>query len=563
MINTNYTNKRFKIIMPLLKGYFEDDGFYYIEYGLSTNTTDLENERASPECLQDMVKQATNINGFEAHEYGLDETIGPVVDAWIATENDMEMMYVKVRVKPSITKKIKEHVDTGTRLGGSFGGLYEEDHLEGTVRVLDKIKLLDATLTPLPVNMDTLGTGRESSKTCKNGICRQITKSIEKRYFEKAKKSDYIVNQICYDNAKKQIKADEINNGPWSKPTFADFDSDISEYKKYALAVHPDMDESLSGSYGFEIGKNGKIYRQGVIAAKNAASGGRSKAGKNTAIYNAADELLQLIDEEEDEDVIKSFKTKAQTLNEDDSYESIRDSISAALREKYDIGPDSRDWLWVKLTFPESVVVEWYENGEDKLYEIPYSIDEAGEVTLGDPVEVEEQYVTKKMEVFKIKSKNDGDDTMDEKTVQKMIEDNNKTLLDGVKALIKPEEPKKEAEVEKVKTIDENQLTENVTKGVLKALGVETEEPEKEPESGIIVMDKKSLSELLEESGQKALLAFAKQREGTRKSKSVGGSKFEIPKTESDDDPQKQTGKLSTTKSAEALLTKKGVINAA
>jgi len=128
-----------------------------------------------------------------------------------------------------------------------------------------------------------------------------IADSMQGKMFTQAKKSDYTVNQTCYDNAVKQIKAGEINNGTWKKPTFADFDSDIDEYKKYALAVHPDGDATLSGSYGFEIGKNGKIYRQGIIAAKTAAAGGRSKAGKNTAIYDAADKLLQLIDADDEE----------------------------------------------------------------------------------------------------------------------------------------------------------------------------------------------------------------------------------------------------------------------
>jgi ribosomal protein L40E len=134
-----------------------------------------------------------------------------------------------------------------------------------------------------------------------------IADSMQNKMFTQAKKSDYTVNQTCYDNAVKQIKAGEINNGTWKKPTFADFDSDIDEYKKYALAVHPDGDATLSGSYGFEIGKNGKIYRQGVIAAKTAAAGGRSKAGKNDAIYQAADKLLQLIDAD-DEEVNQSIK---------------------------------------------------------------------------------------------------------------------------------------------------------------------------------------------------------------------------------------------------------------
>ncbi len=128
-----------------------------------------------------------------------------------------------------------------------------------------------------------------------------IADSMQNKMFTQAKKSDYEVNQTCYDFAVKQIKAGNVDNGTWKKPSFSDFDNDIDEYKNYALAVHPDGDATLAGSYGFEIGKNGKISRQGVIAAKTDAAGARSKAGKNDPIYKAADQLLQLIDEDDDE----------------------------------------------------------------------------------------------------------------------------------------------------------------------------------------------------------------------------------------------------------------------
>jgi len=56
-----------------------------------------------------------------------------------------------------------------------------------------------------------------------------------------------------------------------------------------------DGDPEAAGTYGFPIGKDGEIYRKGVIAAKSAAAGARSGT-KNEAIYNAADKLLKLIE---------------------------------------------------------------------------------------------------------------------------------------------------------------------------------------------------------------------------------------------------------------------------
>lgn len=461
MNRLDYTNKRFKIIMPLRKGYFADDGFYYIEYGLSTNTTDLEKERASENCLKGMVEQAPKINGFEAHEYGLDETIGPVVDSWIIKENDIEMMYVKVRVKPSLTEKIKEHVDTGTRLGGSFGGICLKDHMEKGIRVLDEVLLLDATLTPLPVNFDTLGTARESTKECKNGVCRQVYKSIEDRYFK--------------------IKDTKETN-----------------------------------------------------------------------------------DEEEDNNVTEPLKTKGLSIAGNDSYEHIRQIVAEAVYDKYDTF-DS--WSWVIETFPESVWIELHSEGKTRFYEIPYTIDDdTGEVTLGEPVEVETQNMAKMIKSLKLESKEPKEDiTMDKEEMKELLDANKASILDEVKELIKTPEPtlelakSEEAEVTEVKEIDENKIAENVTANVLKALGIEPEAEEEEPEAKLVVMDAKTLEQRDEELIQKTLKSIAKARKGEPKSKRLGGPKFLNPEEPEAEPETKEVKKVSTRKAAEMLVAKKGL----
>lgn len=420
----DYTNKRFKIIMPIKKAYEGEDGFYYIEYALSTLSKDLEKEQVTENGLKGMVEQAKNINGFEAHEYGLDDVIGPVVDSWIAEDE----LWVKVRVRPSLKDKIKELIDTGVRLGGSFGGICTKDFMKNGVRMLDEIILLDATLTPLPVNFDTLGSARESSKTCKNNLCGQITKSIRNRYFKKLKEDKNLNSQT--------IEAKNI---------------------------------SLSGERSFEF---------------------------------------------------------------------IRAAVSSQVYSEYDTWDT---WAFVLETFPnsETVAVELHSDGGIRLYEIPYTIDDAGDVTLGDPVEVDAQHVKKMMEIFKVKSKfknPNGGDKMDKKEFTGLLQENNDALAKSIVEALKQDEsvsPKK-SEPEKVeaKEVDEDKLAEKVTANVLKALGIEIKEEEPEKDAGIIVIDQKALEERDSELIKKALLTIAKQREGQRQSKSVGGGKFEQPQTE-------------------------------
>ena len=43
----NYVNKKFNTILPLVKAETGEDGYYYLTFGLSTDTADLENEQVT------------------------------------------------------------------------------------------------------------------------------------------------------------------------------------------------------------------------------------------------------------------------------------------------------------------------------------------------------------------------------------------------------------------------------------------------------------------------------------------------------------------------------------
>ena len=60
----SYVNKKFKIRMPLQKGYDGGDGFYYLEFALSTTDVDLENEQVTAECLDDMIEPGQKFKLF-------------------------------------------------------------------------------------------------------------------------------------------------------------------------------------------------------------------------------------------------------------------------------------------------------------------------------------------------------------------------------------------------------------------------------------------------------------------------------------------------------------------
>jgi HK97 family phage prohead protease len=148
------------------------------------------------------------------------------------------------------------------------------------------------------------------------------------------------VNSVGIRNAKRLIRSDDIDRGAWSFSA-ADGNSILgdpekwTEYAKWFIAEDTGANEETKDRYKYPFGKNGKIYRRAVIAAKS-----RAAAQGETDIANAADELLQVIDAKEERNMPKkhevrsaeiravnaeegTFEAYACTWNEVDSYNSV------------------------------------------------------------------------------------------------------------------------------------------------------------------------------------------------------------------------------------------------
>jgi len=147
------------------------------------------------------------------------------------------------------------------------------------------------------------------------------------------------VNSKGVSHAKSLIKAGKVDKtSEWSFDAEDGNkilgDGNWSEYANWFLAIDTEAKEETKERYKFPYGKNGKVYRRGVIAAKQRAA----QHGYDN-IAQIADELLQMIDKEE-----KSFKLPIQTR----TFE-IRQS---------DIDKDRRT---VSLSFSSEEPVErWY-----------------------------------------------------------------------------------------------------------------------------------------------------------------------------------------------------------
>jgi len=78
------------------------------------------------------------------------------------------------------------------------------------------------------------------------------------------------------------------------------------------------------------------------------------------------------------------FLTEA---DEDQSHDDIRDALRDALKAEFPSGPGY--YAWVVEMWDAEFVYEYETPGDTKLYSRPYSVDDDGEVTFGDAVEVE------------------------------------------------------------------------------------------------------------------------------------------------------------------------------
>jgi len=160
------------------------------------------------------------------------------------------------------------------------------------------------------------------------------------------------LNRKGYNHARDLIEQGKVDlTSGWSFSTEDENkilgDDNWDEYAKWFLAVDDEYDPDTKAHYKFPYGKNGKVYRRGVIAAKQ-----RAAQQGYTEIEEAADRLLKMIDEKygKDKKEEKDIKLREAFLKE-----VLRRSFSVETRA---IDEENRT---VELSFSSEAPVErWY-----------------------------------------------------------------------------------------------------------------------------------------------------------------------------------------------------------
>ncbi len=104
-----------------------------------------------------------------------------------------------------------------------------------------------------------------------------------------------IVNTKALTYLRGLIRAGKVDReSKWSAPTLADCDGDMKAFAQLHLAIHTDEKDGTAARYGYPVARDGKVYRSGVVAAKQRAAG----QGQDN-IAAVADRLWKLVDKKD------------------------------------------------------------------------------------------------------------------------------------------------------------------------------------------------------------------------------------------------------------------------
>lgn len=196
----------------LVESAFQEDGALYLEGIASTTSVDEDGDYMTKSCLEDMKRQAIGLNVLKEHGRTLDDIVGTVSQV---LESNGDNFKIKFKVLPRYEYYILEFLENNINLGLSIGAKatdYEPNDASEYGWKINKVKLYEISLVPLPANWDSFGSVKVSKELdndgivakCFNGACKLILKeyseqNIDKELEDAQKKGDekYLTEKEC------------------------------------------------------------------------------------------------------------------------------------------------------------------------------------------------------------------------------------------------------------------------------------------------------------------------------------------------------------------------------
>lgn len=185
-----YCSTNFKELnKSLIENAFKEDDSLILEGIASTTSVDEDGDYMTKTCLEDMKRQAIGLSVLKEHGRTLDDIVGKVI---AVPESDEDKFKIKFKILPKFESYILDFLDNGINLGLSIGAKAIDfepyDESDGYGWKVNKTKLYEISLIPLPANWDSFGSVKVSKELgnekivakCFNGACKQVVKEYSK-----------------------------------------------------------------------------------------------------------------------------------------------------------------------------------------------------------------------------------------------------------------------------------------------------------------------------------------------------------------------------------------------
>lgn len=213
------TEPRIEVNTPpvtLLKSEESDD---LIITGIaSTTNKDLQNEIVSKEAIVSMQKQVVGLNLHLDHNHKYDGAIGVITESEITKDNEL---YITAKIFKTYANDIRERLNFGMKFGFSIGGIPQRNKAQ--LNIINDIKLLEISLTPLPANYDSYGSVEIVKgvivSNCFGKACHYLLKNMETKNMSEEKEevietteevADPVVEDEATEKSTEPVETEEV-----------------------------------------------------------------------------------------------------------------------------------------------------------------------------------------------------------------------------------------------------------------------------------------------------------------------------------------------------------------
>lgn len=348
----------------LIEDAFEKDDELILEGIASTTSIDEEGDYMTESCLEDMKRQAIGLSVLKEHGRTLDDILGKVIGI---PSSDSKTFKIKFKVLPRHKFYLMDLLENEINLGLSIGAKaleYEPNEDSDYGWKVNKAKLYEISLIPLPANWDSFGSVKISKELdndtivakCFNGACKQLVKEYnptkeledtqkndEEKYLTR-KEALSMINEeaiAIYDRLLSEIldelkrereknHLNEVNNSSEESNNSNDKNENNSSKKKEDEEKEKSMKEEIDKKVESEETPN---VQKNLEELEGTSEGDETKMEKG--IKETKDEAVEITvsaDEVSNQDVLKGIEDLKSLMSKSID-EKIEEKFNAKIEE--------------------------------------------------------------------------------------------------------------------------------------------------------------------------------------------------------------------------------------